>query len=731
MNRDQITAKHRSRLAIVYVRQSSYHQVIHHRESQRRQRNLAERAKELGWSEELIQVVDDDQGESASRSGSRFGFDDMVATAALGKVGIIFALEVSRLARGNRNWYKLLDVCAITDTLIADEEALYNPGSYNDRLLLGLQGTMSEAELHLIKQRLVESTLAKAKRGELRRRLPAGLVWDEAGRIQKDPDEQVMAAIELVFQRFNGLGTIHQTYISFIEEGVELPVRVGQGNSVEWKIATPQRVSRILKNPTYAGAYVYGRRQTEEYLDSSIHPKKRQKEVREDQWHVLLKDHHEGYITWRQYEMNQQRIRSNCPGQSGSGAPREGHSILQRLVQCGRCGRSMDVAYGKDSHTIRYNCKQARAQTGAPICQSFGALRLERAVESLLLECLSPLGVEAMIEAANLYAADNEAEKTRWQQKIERARYEVQLARRQYDVVDPDNRLVTRELERRFEKALSELEQTESESEEDLKSLPESLSRSEEQQLKSYAEDLSALWKSATTRPQDRKRIARCLIESVVVTTDPESTELKAVVHWKGGEKTTVEVPRGKTGIHRYVSPPELVELIRTLAEEFSDTQIARILYRKRIKTPKGHSFKTYHVANVRKQHGIQPGPVVSSRDDDVYTAEEAGELLGVARCTVIRWIEVGLLKGRQVTPGAPWRILVTKEDMERLKPKEVGKDWLPLKGAARKLGISQQTVLQKVNSGELKGTRVRVGRREGWRIRVPEGSYDDQATLF
>lgn len=731
MNRDQITANHRSRLAMVYVRQSSYHQVIHHRESQRRQRNLAERAKELGWSDELIRVIDDDQGKSASRSGSRFGFDDMVATAALGKVGIILALEVSRLARGNRDWYKLLDVCAITNTLIADEEALYNAGSYNDRLLLGLQGTMSEAELHLIKQRLVESTLAKAKRGELRRRLPAGLIWDEAGRIQKDPDEQVMAAIVLVFQRFNELGTIHQTYISFLEEGVELPVRVGRGNSVEWKAATPQRVSRILKNPTYAGAYVYGRRQTEEYLDSSIHPKKRQKEVGEDQWHALLKDHHEGYISWQQYEMNQQRIRSNWPGQSGSGAPREGNSILQKLVQCGRCGRSMDVAYGKTSHLIRYNCKQARAQTGAPICQSFGAWRLERAVESLLLECLSPLGMESMIEAANLYAEDNEAERTRWQQKIERARYEVQLTRRQYDVVDPDNRLVTRELERRFEKALGELERTESEAEEHLKALPKGLSTSEAQQLKSYADDMSALWKSPTTRPQDRKRIARCLIESVVVTTDGESTKLKAVVHWKGGEKTPVEVSRGKTGIHRYVSPPELVELIRALAEEFSDTQIARILYRKRLKTPKGHSFKTYHVANVRKQHGIRPGPVVQVQGEDVYTAEEAGELLAVARCTVIRWIEVGLLKARQVTPGAPWRILVTKEDIERLKPKEVGKAWLPLKGAARKLGISQQTVLQKVNSGELEGARVRAGRREGWRIRLPEGSYDDQATLF
>ena len=731
MNRDQITAGHRSRLAVVYVRQSSPHQVIHHTESQRRQRHLTQRAKELGWSAEQIEVVDEDQGETASRSGRRFGFEEMVAMAALGKIGIIFGLEVSRLARGNRDWYHLLDVCGITGTVIADEEALYDPGIYNDRLLLGLKGTMSEAELHLIKQRLVESARAKAKRGRLRRRLAPGLIWDEAGRIQKDPDEQVVAAIELVLQRFDQVGTIHQTHISLLEDGVELPVRVGRGNGIEWKPPTPQRIGRILKNPMYAGAYVFGRRQTEEFLDASIRPKKRQKEVGQDQWHALLKDHHEGYLSWEQYETNQQRIRSNWPGKSGSGAPREGESLLQKLVQCGRCGRPMHVAYGKDARQIRYVCKRARAQTGAPICQGFGAWRLERAVEALLLECLSPLGMEAMIEAAKLVAEDNATERTRWQQKIERARYEAQLARRQYDAVDPDNRLVGRELERRFEKALSEREWTESEAEQHLQALQKPLSAIEEQQLKSYAKDLATFWKAPTTRPQDRKRIARCLIESVVVTADRDSTKLKAIVHWTGGEETTVEVAKGKTGVHRFVSPPELVDLIRTLAAEFSDAQIARILHRKRLKTPKGRSFEAYHVANVRTKYGIRPGPIVPVQGADVYTAEEAGKLLEVDRGTVIRWVEVGLLKGRQVTSGAPWRIVVTQEDMQKLKPKEVGEDWLPLKGAARELRVSQQTVLQKVKSGELQGVRVRAGRRVGWRIRLPEGSCDNQSTLF
>jgi DNA invertase Pin-like site-specific DNA recombinase len=731
MNREQITAGHRSRLAVVYVRQSSLHQVINHTESQRRQRNLAQLAKELGWSAEQTLVVDDDQGETASRSGRRFGFDEMVAMAALGKVGIILGLEVSRLARGNHDWYHLLDVCGITRTLIADEEALYDPGAYNDRLLLGLKGTMSEAELHQIKQRLVESARAKAKRGELRRRLAPGFVWDEAGRIQKHPDEQVATAIALVFQRFDQVGTIHQTHLSLAEDGIQLPVCVGRAGLLVWRPATPQRIARILKNPIYAGAYAYGRRQTEEYLDASQRPRKRKKEVQPEAWHALLKDHHEGYISWEQYETNQQRIRSNWHGPSVVGAPREGESLLQGLVLCGRCGRPMNVSYGRDCRQIRYLCKQARAQTAAPTCQGFGAWRLERAVESLLLESLSPLGMEAMLAAAKCYADDHAAERTRCMQKIERARYEVRLARRQYEAVDPDHRLVARELERRYDQALGELERTEKEAEEHLKGLEGPLNASEEHQLRNYAKDLAALWHASTTRPQDRKRIARCLIESAVVTAERESTTLKAVVHWKGGEETTVEVAKGRTGVHRYVCSDELVELVRTLAKEFSDAQIARILHRKRLQTPKGRSFQSYHVANVRNKHGIPPGPAVPLQGPGVYTAEEAGRLLEVDRGSVIRWVEIGLLKGGQVTSGAPWRIVVTEVDLQKLKPTEPGEDWLPLKGAARELKVSLQTVLQKVQSGELQGVRVRKGRRIGWRIRLPARTCDDQPTLF
>jgi len=731
MNRDQITVEQRSRLAVIYIRQSSSYQVNHNVESGLRQRSFLDRAIELGWNRDRILLVDEDMGESASRTGKRSGFEELVAMTALGEIGIILAIEVSRLARANRDWYHLLDICSITGTLIGDEEGLYNPKEYNDRLLLGLKGTMSEAELHIIKQRLVEAMRQKAKRGELRRRLPAGYFWDEAGRIQKDPDEQVCSAIDLVFNRFAVLGTINQTHLSLCEGDVRIPVRAAHGKGVEWKQPSSGQIQRMLTNPIYAGAYVYGRRQTEETIGSDLKPKKRLKHIPREGWHVLIKDNHDGYISWDQFEKIQERIRSNRRGIEGPGAPREGNSLLQGLIVCGRCGRRMSIAYGKGSRPTRYRCAKAREQIGAPVCQAFGARKVEQSFEKILLECLSPLGVEAMIEAARAYAEENEAQRRQWEQKVERAHYEVDLARRQYDAVDPANRLVARELESRFEVALKALKSTESEAEKALKVLERPLKADEEHLLRTYAYNLAGLWRAPTTRPQDRKGIVRCLIEAVVVTVLPDESIVKAEVYWKGGETTAFEVPKGRTGGHSYVSDPELIELIRLLAREFSDQQIARILYRKGLRTPKGLSFAAHNVAGLRNNYNIAKGPRVSVRGKDVYSAEQAAELLGVNRSTVIRWVEVGLLKGTQLTYGAPWHIQVTAEDLNKLKPSEVGDDWLTLKRAAFVLGVSQQTILQKLKSGQLKGVRTRTGQRSAWRIHVPSDSYSNQQTLF
>ena len=323
MNRDQISLAHRTRLACVYIRQSSPHQVVHHKESQGRQRSLVDRALELGWPRDLVVSIDDDLGESAARSNARGGFEQLVAQAALGKVGLILALDVSRLTRGNSAWYHLLDVCAITGTLIADTDGLYDPRQYNDRLLLGLKGTMSEAELHLMKQRLVEAMKAKAKRGEFQFQLPPGFVWDEAGRIQKVADEQVRGAIERVFERFARLGTIHQVHASLIDDAMPVLHHSRDGHRVRWSVPSYAYLYRMLRHPMYGGAYVYGQRQVEEVLDASQRPVKRVRKRARKDWPVLIQDHHEGYIAWEQFERNQRQIEANRNGTPGPGAPRD------------------------------------------------------------------------------------------------------------------------------------------------------------------------------------------------------------------------------------------------------------------------------------------------------------------------------------------------------------------------------------------------------------------------
>lgn len=732
MNREEITPSQRSRLAYVYIRQSSPRQVRENLESQNRQRALVHHAVDLGWPRQHVVEVDEDLGVSAARtSRMRVGFQDMVADVALGKIGLVLALEVSRLSRSNRDWYHLLDICAVTFTLIADGEGLYDPRSYNDRLLLGLKATMSEAELHVIQQRLVEAVRCKAKRGELRRRLPTGYIWDEAGRMQITANEEVAQAIRLVFDRFEQLGTVHQTHVCLVEDGIAFPAQIGARGEVSWQVPSYRNIHSLLTNPTYAGVYAYGRRQTHESLDENYNPIKRQREVEREQWHAFIEDHHPGYISLEGFERNEQRIAENRRGDAAPGAPREGESLLHGLLLCGRCGRNMKVAYGKGCRPTYYRCIRKRQELASPVCQSLGARRLEQALERLVLEALEPLGLEAMIEAAQAHADAAEAERRHWHQRVERAEYEVGVARRQYGAVDPENRLVARELERRFDKVLQELEAVRGEAEAHIEQLPNPLSPEEEARLVEFARDLPRLWRAPTTRPQDRTRVVRCLIDQVVVTVPDEGAHIKADVHWFGGEISTLEVPRGKTGEHRHVAEPELVELVRRLAHDFSDAQVARILHRKGIHTPKELPFVAHHVANLRHTHGIAPGPRVPTTGQHIYTAQEASELLRVDGSTVIRWVEAGLLKGGQVTPGAPWRIQVTEEDVRRLTTADTPKEWVTLKAAAAALGVSQQTVLQRLKSGQLEGVRVQAGRRTGWRIRLLSTSYDNQPTLF
>ena len=447
---------------------------------------------------------------------------------------------------------------------------------------------------------------------------------------------------------------------------------------------------------------------------------------------MLLKDHHEGYLSWEHYERNQRAIEANRrAGSASPGAAREGTSLLQGLVLCARCGRSMKVNYQHRQGAIRYLCRNAHRQTGQALCQSFGAGRLERAIEALVLETLEPVALEAMVQASVLHAQAGSREREHTEQRLERACYEVDLARRQYDAVDPANRLVARELERRWERSLEEHSRIEIEAGARLQALQEPLSVTERAQLQHFAQDLPSLWHAPSTAVQDKKRIVRCLLENVVVTVSEEQT-LQAQVHWAGGEVTTLEVPKGKSGVHRYVTDPEVVALVRLLAAEFADDQIARILHRKRLKTSKGLAFNAHRVTNIRYRYDI-PGHTRAKLGGElrVYTVEQAAELLGVSRKTLDNWIAMGLLHARQLTPGAPWEVQVSEADRQRLAATEAPQGWLALKGAASALGVSQQTVLNKLKSGDLNGVRVRAGARSAWRIQVNSTGCDQQPSLF
>ena len=732
MNDDIISAHHRSRMAYVYIRQSSKHQVVNHLESQRRQRQLVERPLILGWHQDQVVTVDEDLGHSADRSQVRDGFTEMVSETAMGKVGIIFVIEISRLCRGNSDWYHLLDICAVTRTLIAEVDGLYDPRSYNDRLLLGLKGTMSETELHLMKQRLVESMRSKAARGEFRYRLPAGYIWDESGRMVKEPDAQIQSTIKLIFERFAELGSVHAAQKSFLSDGILVPTLDRQGSKKAWRLPAESYFYRMLSNPLYAGAYVWGRTQVVEELDETHRPIKRNRKRDKEKWPVLIKDHHEGYISWEMYERNQRQIASNRKSMNAPGAPREGTSLLQGLILCGQCGRRMNVRYVKKESGLRYECDHRHAGSGRTKCQSIGAIRLEREVERLVLEALDPLGVDAMLEAERVHEESRKSECEHFRHRVERARYGVDLARRQYDAVDPTNRLVAGELERRFEEALTNLKKIEEDTNKRIEALEKPLSESERDRLKRYARHLPSLWHAPTTRSQDKKRIVRCLIENVVIHPNEETSTIQANIHWRGGKVTPVEVKWRRRKDPPRVTDEKIVGLVRELAKSFSDSQIARVLIRKGFKSLTGKPFTRYLVANLRHRHNIEKGPAPPKLgQDDVYTAEQAGKLLGVDHATVIRWVEAGLLQGSQVTFGAPWHIRVTPDDIDRLTSSEEPKGWLTLKAAALALKVSQQTVLQRLKDGKLKGVRVKTGRRTAWRIQVKTEKNDAQQSLF
>lgn len=724
--RGKITEQHRRRRAVVYVRQSTLHQLERNVESSARQYALRERAVELGWPTGSVVVVDEDLGRSGASAQGRIGFKELVAEVGLGHVGLVLALEVSRFARSSADWHQLLDLCALTGTLIADGDGVYSPADFNDRLLLGLKGTMSEAELHLIRARLDGGLRNKAERGDLRLALPVGLDRDDDGRIVLCPDEQVRHAIERVFVLWRQVGSARQVVMELIDEGQQLPRRTVGQRRIRWARPSYGAVHDFLTNPTYAGAFVFGRKRREKTVDRDGCVRIRDVDVPLDEWSVCLPEHHPGYVSWKEYLATRERLRANVrPRGEGGGAAREGAALLQGLVRCGQCGRRMQVGYsGTGGKVRRYLCVRGHVLHHTDTsCQSLGGGRLEKAVVDAFLEAVTPAGVTATAGAIRELEEQHEQLLAGQRLALERAEYEAQRAERQFDACEPENRLVARTLERRLEDALATVERERDKVIALEQARPEPLTNQERVALTEIARDLPRLWAANTTTDRDRKLLLRTLIDEIVVTVNAQKRHATAEIAWEGGARTELSVKLNARGPDRHVLGEDTVELIRRLAEHHPDEQIAAILNRQGRRTGQGLPFTRARVQGARFRAGIQAAPPPDP-SSDLITIQQAAKELGVTTFTIRRWLREGLLAGKQTTPNAPWRIRLTDEVRARFVP-EVPDGYMALNDAAHLLGCARQTVLHKVQRGELRAIQVTNGRRKGLRIEVPGASLD------
>lgn len=723
---EKITSHHLGRDAYVYVRQSTLTQVREHTESLERQYQLGERARALGWASDQVRVIDSDLGQSGAQSAGREGFKDLVADVGLGKVGIVLGLEVSRLARNNADWYQLLDLCALCDTLIADADGVYHPADFNDRLVLGLKGTMSEAELHLIRGRLTAGLRHKAAKGELRQGLPVGLDYDTDGNVVLSADEAVVEAIRTVFRRFAELGSARQVLLSLREDGLKVPRRPGRTGKVVWRDATYPAVHDFVTNPAYAGAFVFGRTRTEHRVDTDGCRVTKVVQVPQHEWAVLICDHHPGFVTWETFEANQKTLRSNWrpPRGEGGGAAREGSALLQGRIRCGRCGRMMQTGYsGAKGNCPRYMCARAKQLYGAEkACQSLGGRRLEERVLEEVFAVLEPAALSATIQALQQAEAHHATRLRTFELSVERARFETQRARRQFDACEPENRLVARTLERTWEERLRDLRQAESDLARARTHRPVALTDDKVTWLQHSGADVRAVFEAPTTTWRERKQLVRALITEVVVTVQRAQHQAGVRIVWEGGAAIAFEMALQPTGGHFRVTEEDIVDLVRRLANHYDDTTIATILARQGRRTATGLSFTKRRVASLRTSRGIAAFETESVSDVDdnvpVVTAEQAARMFRVDKSTIYRWLKTGFITGEQLTPGAPWRIRITEELRRKVVP-DVPAGWLPLAEAATTLGVARQTVLHKVQRGQLEAVYVNRGKRKGLRIQV------------
>ena len=642
----KVTAAHLKRDAFLYVRQSTLHQVLQNTESTQRQYALQQRAVALGWPMERVQVIDCDLGHSGASALDREGFQQLVAEVSLGHAGIVLGLEVSRLARNSADWQRLLELCALTDALILDEDGLYDCNDFNDRLLLGLKGTLSEAELHFLRARMRGGLLNKARRGELVSPLPVGLIYDESRHVRFDPDQQVQQAVRLLFETYRRTGAAHATVMHFQREGLRFPRRLHTGaqkGELIWGELSLSRVLQILHNPRYAGAFFFGRTRTRTWPDGE----KRTQRLPVEEWLVLIPNLHVGYITWEEYQENRRHLQENAQAHGidrRKSPPREGPALLQGLVVCGVCGLRMTVRYhvGQAGLYPDYVCQRAHINRASPLCQHMPGQAIDAAVSRLLLESMTPISLEvALAVQQEIAARQDEADALRAQQ-VTRAQYEADLAAQRYRRVDPNNRLVASTLEAEWNAALRTLQETQQENERFRQKDRLLIDDQVRAQVMALSTDFPKVWNDPHTTDRDRKRLVHLLVEDVTLI---KSHEITLQMRLRGGATHTLTIPEPQRSWQTWVTPPEVIQLIDTLLNEYTDAQVATILNERGLHSGKGGAFQGHLIGNIRRSYGLK-SRYERLREGGMLTVAEMAKALQTGTGTVKEWLKTGLLCG-------------------------------------------------------------------------------------
>jgi DNA invertase Pin-like site-specific DNA recombinase len=665
----KITESHLNRKAVVYLRQSSPGQVRRNKESQRLQYALKDKAREWGWQK--IEIIECDLGASASVGATeRLGFEKLTGTVAMGEVGIIFNLEASRLSRTDKDWCRLLEVCGVFNTLISDGEQVYDSNLSDDQLILGIKATLSVYELKILRKRLIEGMQAKAARGEYRRQLPSGYIWDDLGKIVKDPDKRVQEAIRLVFRKFRQIQSIRQTFLWFHSQNIELPVIKdrNRGKELVWQLPKKGFIREILRNPCYAGVYVWGKNITQMSYENGKILKRKVSRGDARKAKVFIEHSHEGYIDMESYDEIQRMIRKNRLLDESTervGPARRGHSLLAGILRCGRCGRKFYVAYyGKSGTAARYICR-GDYESGGRYCLAFGGSTVDKRFSEELLRVISPYGIEAGVEAACMASQKDEETIKLIQKKIEQLEYEATRAFEQYDEVDPRNRLVASELEGRWNEKLEQLEEANSELAR-IEKAPSALTEQDLKKLDALGERFREVWESERCSVVLKKKIIRTVVEEVIVDLDEPRQMLKLVIHWKGGCHTELEMPKPPSGVGLKTSVQDL-EIIRKMAARYADADIARVLNKLGRRTATGKRWSAFRVTTIRGKYSIA-GHTQRVEDPDILSQGQAARHLGVSQTTIKRLVASGALNKEQAVPWAPWEIRRVELESEKIR---------------------------------------------------------------